>query len=381
VFGLVTWLFDAAPIPNDYTIASLRTVPADCKESYNILMSLAEPNTPQGDLPGLGLKAADIKLLKAFRKSCVDSNSVLIAKAVQADANGICAAWDSAKKTRDAIDALDKFAMIADQTIPSYEGSNRDEAEHLWEALSTISSLYFAHVYVESVQGDRAAAVSDLIRFDSVMRKLLYSSRETLTRGMCGVAMTYNMEVATFLAESPETSPTVLKALAEHFQPITPEEASSENVRIFEYLLFKAGMEKGIRDSGSSASVIILKPNSAARLMHKTLFPEQSRNMTIWPSVWLFKTDVRIGENGALPLIYRFYSPGGSGMIYFFSYNFTIFMDKVSKELISKSEKLTKLLAAKLAETPDPIRHGQSRSESPSDKPGLRGGMKQMAVP
>jgi len=47
------WRLDAPPIPNDYTIADLRSAPPDCAESFELLMSISPSNADGYKVPGI----------------------------------------------------------------------------------------------------------------------------------------------------------------------------------------------------------------------------------------------------------------------------------------------------------------------------------------
>jgi len=330
VFGgfFVLWSLDAPPIPDDYTIADLRSVPPECNASYELLLSLydTDPNVPGA--PAIGLTAQDVNSIREISKIIKDKNFSEITDVLNANSDKINQIWQNAKKGRDIINKLDSFDQIADLTKLDFE----TEIIFLTN-LRRLTYIYNDYVYLQMAQGNSQNAVEELVRLDSVYRKLSINVRPILTKLVCFAGLRTNISAANFIANNPQTSQKSLQILSEHFSPLTDENLSFKNSFISEYLMCKKiysfkQLTKGCISLKRSSTIRFIescpvaKRNSTLRLLHNHFNhliyissgykDTEKPRLSVWPSAYLCQPVVSIDSKGRVPWFYWCYNPSGS---------------------------------------------------------------------
>jgi len=238
LFGgfFVLWSLDAPTIPDDYTIADLRSAPPEYNASYELLLSLSDKDPDVSGAPAIGMSEQDVNSIREISKIIRDKNYLQISDVLNANADKINQIWQSAKKGRDIINELDEFTEIADLTKPDYslydEPGPRD--------LGTLSQLYRIHVCLQVEKGNIQDAVNELNKIDSVFRKLSINARELISKKcLCYIYFVSHMNIANSIVNHPHASQESIRSLAEHFRPLTHEQLALRNQIIFEYLFLK----------------------------------------------------------------------------------------------------------------------------------------------
>jgi hypothetical protein len=326
--GIYLWSLDAPPIPNDYTIADLRSAPPDCAESYELLLTLADQNQPpedsntaplSDDAPAIGLSASDILLVAETRDLIKKTDYAKITRYVTAHANDITQAWENAKKGRIIINKLNEFPEIADLTEPSLGA----EAGFL-PNLSRLCDLYRAYVCLQCEKGNGQEAVRQLIELDSVYRKLSVNARSLVARLVCFAGLRMNLCTANFLANNPKISKQSLDLLAEHFLPLSQQQLSLRNAFVSGYLMFRNTLDAELKKV-TDRSTPMLKMNSTLcvyrNFCNATLEyaqeagKDEGQRYSVWPAIYPdFMPEVGFAD-GLIPWKcwqYKYYNPMGS---------------------------------------------------------------------
>jgi hypothetical protein len=136
----VLWHLDAPPIPNDYTLADLRSAPAECAESFEILKTLIDEGWSLPGAPAIGLTKEDVKMIDELSEAIEDKAPSDIAESLSQHAVQIEQAWARAEKARDAIRRLNEFPEIADLTEPRVGAKTMR-----WHNLIALTRLYQSH--------------------------------------------------------------------------------------------------------------------------------------------------------------------------------------------------------------------------------------------
>ncbi|MCK4292011.1 MAG: DUF4190 domain-containing protein [Planctomycetes bacterium] len=307
------WRLDAPPIPNDYTIADLRSAPADCAESYELLLRLSDEYGY--DATAIGLSPEDLSTISEVSRTTNKADHSCITEVVQANANSITRAWENGKKGRDILQELSKFVEIADLTEPNMAG----EIKFLVN-MRLLARLYGSYVCLQAEQGNADLAAKELTTLYSVFRKLSRNARSMSTRLVCISGLAYGIIAANFVANNPHASQKVLEQLGQHFEPLTSQETSLRNSMINDYLAFLKEMNKWLRERNIRKS-IILKFNSTSRLYRNLCDdwikqdsgaeePDKSR-LSVWPSIFP-DLPVFLNRDGRVPRYYFVYNPVGS---------------------------------------------------------------------
>lgn len=322
LFGLyLLWRLDAPPIENDYTIADLRSAPAEFDRSYELLLSLGEDDPDAVDgFPAIGLTSEDCDLLYRFRRESretgegydnvrrallSDPNGILrawedaqdgrdiieqlsggltseyidlltrpgrelrktgngyddVRRFVLSDPNGILRAWQNARKGRDIIEQLSGFDEIADLTPPDLAV----EFDY-FGSLANLRRVYHFNVCLATEQGESEQAVRELIEFDNVFRKLIVNARSTMLQLVCYGGMFKDYKTASFVVNNPHASRESLDMLSMHFTPLSKEQWSWRNQCVFEYL-----SRRNLLDSTFEELIlykhVLLKRNSTVRVL------------------------------------------------------------------------------------------------------------------
>ncbi|MHC4691964.1 MAG: hypothetical protein ACYS67_04415, partial [Planctomycetota bacterium] len=215
----VFWSLDAAPIPNDYTIADLRSAPIECNHSFELLLRLSEketeedsnmpdfveeintviaesnePNTIEAlnawaqkrlkqkpsPAPAIGLSGDDIKTINEFLDVMREGNYLKIIESLKSNTDNIYQAWENAQKGRDIIKELNTFDEIADLSEPSLETK-----QSFLTNLRRLTYLYQVYACLQTEQGNSLIAVNELVELDSVLRKLSINVRGISAKLTC----------------------------------------------------------------------------------------------------------------------------------------------------------------------------------------------------
>lgn len=312
------WRIDAAAIPNDYTISDIRSAAQEYNQSYKLLNSLADEDDDSLSAPAIGLSEQDVKNLKDTYKVFKETDYSKISGGLIANAEIIQLIWRKAKKGRDVITKLSTFPEIADLMEPDMN------AEFLFpKNLRSIVQLHRAYICLQSYQGNSQIAINELIKLDSVFRKLSINARSTVTKLVCIAGLDIGINTANFITNNPQTSLESIKLLAEHFTPLTNEQTSLRNSIIFEYLMCKNELGKLLNEhSLKYTSFSPLKLNSTLRLYKnfadRWIAAEENQaqieELKVWPAIYP-KLPVTIDSDGNSPWYYKVYNPIGSMLV------------------------------------------------------------------
>jgi hypothetical protein len=318
------WGLDAPPIPDDYTIADLRSAPPECNRSYELLMSLSDERECPPDAPAIGLSAQDVNTIWQINEVIKEGEYSIITEVLEANADNIKQAWKNGQKGRDIISELNTFPEIADLTEPDL-----DFLIKFLRNFRHLTCLYKSYAYLQTEQGKSYIAVNELIELDSVYRKLSVNVRSTITKLGCIAGLSNSIMTANFIANNPKASQESLDILAEHFTPLTDEQISLRNPVLFQYLLMRdVFLEEMSKDL--AAETPMLKKNSFLRL-YKNLTDyviytldssgqSEFEELSVWPRFLQICPNVSLDpdSNFRLPWFYKCYNPLGSLLIHVF---------------------------------------------------------------
>jgi len=321
----ILWSFDADPIPEDYTIADLGSASPECALSYELLMSISEKGEKHPpDALLIGLSAQDVNLVYQVNNIIKENDYFGIVEAIKENAKGIYQAWENAKKGRDIIEELNTFPEIADLTEPDLEANIG-----FLRNIKLLAFLYQDYIYLQTENGSIQDAVTELIKLDSIFRKLSVNARSTVTKLVCYAGLNMDIRTANFIVNNPRTSNEALELLAEHFTLLTKEQVSLRNSVISEYLMFKKTLDTKISKDYSLPKTPFLKRNSMLRLyknycdnwinvIEQSQEPKKSE-LSVWPSIYPDWIVVSIDSEGKVPWIYTAYNPIGSILVRLFT--------------------------------------------------------------
>jgi hypothetical protein len=309
---------DASPIPNDYTVADLRSAPPECNRSYGVLMSLSEKKGPPKERSETGLFPKDVNAIHKVNDAIREADWIKISQTLEEKADDITHAWQNAKKGRDIIKELDKFGEIADLTEPDWEA----ELAFLGN-LRELGFLHQAYARLQIQQGNTQIAAEQLIEFDSVINKLSVNARPAITKLVCFACFWIDIQTANFIINNPQTSQESLEILAQHFAPPQIEQTSLRNSLITEYLTFKKIMysQPFLHHFPQVKNLPFLKPNSTLRVSrnwfddlictYEKQEATKSKQLSAWPWIYPDLGPVKRGSDGQFPWYYRRYNPAG----------------------------------------------------------------------
>lgn len=115
VFYLL-WRIDAPPIPNDYTIADLRSAPAQYAESFEILKTLLGENGDSSVVPAIELTKSDSSMIAEIKGIMETAATPEITKAISYNTEEINQIWADNERARDIIHQLDEFPEITEES-------------------------------------------------------------------------------------------------------------------------------------------------------------------------------------------------------------------------------------------------------------------------
>ena len=308
------WRIDAPPIPNDYTVADLRSAPAEYAESYEILKALIDENPDSSVVPAIELTSSDTKMIAEIKGILETESTSEITKTLSYYAEEINQIWADNERARDVIHRLNEFPEIADLT----ELNANLEIMHVGR-LTDFARLYEVYAHLKIEQRDTRAFVAELIEFDSACRKLSVNARMLVPKIVYQICMNENILAANAIVNDKQTPLSTIELLAGHFTPLTKEQTSLRNSILSEYLLMKNLFSK---KSGQSiiAKILPLKKNSTLRLFRNSydswMDPEEGRQniagtkLSVWPDVYPFKEPyISSANQERLTLLYRCYNP------------------------------------------------------------------------
>jgi hypothetical protein len=311
---ILLWSLDAPPIPNDYTIADLRSAPADCAESYELLKKLTDPNNNLIMQPSYS--NAEEGVINNILDAIINEKTAEIFDLVRNNADIIQQVWDNNEKARDIIHQLNEFSEIADL----YEPSFTDEPLHI-AALIYLSRIYQAYAYLQVEPKDIHKFTIELIEMDSVFRKLSINARLPIIKLCCFVITSNNIPAANTIANNPGTPQESIELLAEHFTPFTNEQMSIKNLALFEYLFMKFIISETSKELTLKATPAF-KINSTLRIYRnhcedlistvEVTNDAKSKRLKVWSSCYPFDEPTFPKKNEKMCLIYRCYNPAGS---------------------------------------------------------------------
>lgn len=323
---LTYWRIDAAPIPNDYTIFDLRSAPPLWYGTYNLLNSLADKNDDLMNAPAIGLSPEDLKNLEEINKIFKEKDLQTISQQLQANADEILSMWQNAKKGRDVLAKLTVFPEIADLTEPDYNYMLR---LHWMKNFRRLIFLHRAYICLQSCQGNHETAIDELIRLDSIGKKMSLNARSLVTRLICLAQFIINIETANFIINNPEIPNEVLLVLKQRMIPFSDEHVSFRNSIIFEYLSFRNELKKITHEPRFRYSYFPpLKLNSTFRLYRNFCYKwisitenrTQIEELRVWP-IFYPNLQVHMDSPPMLPWYYKTYNPVGSLFVYLITPN------------------------------------------------------------
>lgn len=310
------WSLDAPPIRNDYTVADLRSAPAEYAESFEILNILIDEELDLPDAPAIGLTEDDIYMSGEIRTVIQEGTAAEVSETLQYYAKDVERAWANMQGTRDVIKRLDAFAEIADLTEPSALVKIM-RAKNLLE----LARFYQVYAYLKIEQRDVQVFTSELVELDSVLRKLSVNARMIVTRLVCLRCLREDIVTANAIVNAPRTPMSAVELLAEHFAPVTDDQISLRNGVLMEYLLLKSAISKA---SGSSLAgkIPLLKPNSTLRFYKNSCDDwlnarhlsggAAGTRRSVWPDFYPLDEPDPVQDRVLLSLVYRCYNPLGS---------------------------------------------------------------------
>ncbi|MCK4998115.1 MAG: DUF4190 domain-containing protein, partial [Anaerohalosphaera sp.] len=341
---LTLWAWDMEPIENDYTVADLRSVPADCEESYSYFLDLLEKDEekipendkvimymgerlliPSGtrDIPlGLGLDGDDYnKLHEISRNETIKTNTAELLQIVMENRSGIEHLWLKAEKGRKLVEKLNSYPEIADLMEPFSLASNDNV---LWYSnLNTLRKIYRYYLLLQAELGNFEIAVDNLIVMDSVGWKLKANNRLHITSFSCIKIIDQCEDIAAIIATNPTCDLDSRQKLKDYYSQ--KRELSFENEIIFGYLIEKATLEDIIEKAGSFRNTFLIKKNSTLRLLHnyandglQAMGYREFDNEDFY-SISRFQKETLLtfdDNRGSLERLYSIYNPAGLKLIY-----------------------------------------------------------------
>ncbi|MBN2593939.1 MAG: DUF4190 domain-containing protein [Sedimentisphaerales bacterium] len=312
VFYLL-WRIDAPPIPNDYTIADLRSAPAKYAESFEVLKTLLGENDDSSGFPAIELASSDTKMIAEIKGIMETAATLEITKAISYYTEEINQIWADNETARDIIHRLNEFPEIADLT----------ELNANLEILPVVKFIDFVRFYqvyghLKIEQQDTQSFVNELIELDSVCRKLSVNARMFVPTIAYHICINENILTANALVNDKQTPMSTVDLLAGHFTPLTNKQTSLRNSILSEYLLMQNFSSE--KSEQSAIEKILRKKNSTLRLFRncydRWLDAEQGRQniaeteLSVWPDIYPFKgLSVSLANPERLPLLYRVYNP------------------------------------------------------------------------
>ena len=322
LFGFYyVWHFDAEPIPDDYTIADLRSAAPEYSQSYELLLSLAnEKDADPSSDQAIGLSAQDVEFLDDVKKRIKNKNFSEVADIINENDENITRSWERGKKGREIIDKLNEYDEIADLN----EVSINSEYKFV-RNLKRLTLLYNIYILRQIGQKNFNEAVNELIKVDSVSRKLAVNHRGMIMKLVCLGNMARSLWTVNHMANNSQISSESLMLIAEHFKPLTEEQVSMRNSFIAEYLMMKKSVDQNFSPQ-TWQNKPTLKRNSMLRLykndcdywisLESGEYPKAP--LSVWPKIypdWLPEISIVDDPEEMLPWYYRCYNPVGAMLV------------------------------------------------------------------
>jgi energy-coupling factor transporter transmembrane protein EcfT len=308
---------DAAPIPNDYTINDLKSAEGQYNQTFVLLHNLSDKKSHYSGYP-IGFSTEDIaknnKIHNIFKQDDLQN----ISQQLQKNEKDILLLWEKAQKGRDIFTKLDSFPEIADLTQPKL----KIDIPYLANIIYLVY-LYQSYICLQSCKGNHEIAINELIRLDSLFRKMNLNAHSTIIKLVCLAYFATDINIANFIINNPETPTESLLALKQRITPLSNEHTSLRNSLIFEYLIYKYETIK------SSNKIVRrnpyfypLKLNSSLRLyrniIDKWIADEENqtppKEMRVWPAFYP-NLPVKTDNKGKFPWYYKIYNPAGIAVI------------------------------------------------------------------
>ncbi len=304
---------DAAPIPNDYTINDLKSAAPQYNHTFNLLNTLSDKIT-QKTGSAIGFSIEDIKKNEEINNIFKKYDLQNISRQLHENEEDILLIWEKAQKGRDIFTKLDSFPEIADLTKPKL----KIDIYYLAN-IRHLVLLYRSYIYLQSCKGNHETAINELIRLDSLFKKMNVNAHSTMIKLVCIACFAINIHTANFIINNPETPPESLLVLKQHIIPLSNEHTSLRNSLMFEYLIYKnetinVSNKTGRRNPYFSP----LKLNSSLRLyrniIDKWIADEENRTppkeMRVWPAFYP-NLPVKTDNQDKFPWYYKVYNPSG----------------------------------------------------------------------
>jgi hypothetical protein len=330
------WRIDVPPIPNDYTIADLKSAPSEFSESYAVLLSLADPNEDDPGAPGIGLTAEDVKILYEVNRCFKGENFERIYAAIDANSVNIVRIWDRAIRGREIFEKLMGYDKIADLAEPSLENAK------YYNNLRNMVWIYKAYICLQCREHNFDEATNELIELNELNQKLNIYARILIGKLVYIAFGAVNIQTANFIVNHPDTPAHCVEQLADSFQVLSEEQASMRNQIISEYLMTRGLLELAFEEAMEEQDMplmnnehvrrmikqrfnrSLLKYNSMLRLLRnfhdQWLAYDEGRERTeddefnVWPGIYP-NLPVELDANGKVSKYYFFYNPIGAMLV------------------------------------------------------------------
>jgi uncharacterized protein with PQ loop repeat len=316
MISLTYWRIDAAPIPNDYTIFDLRSALPLWYGTYNLLNRLGDKSEDLLDAPAIGLSSEDLENLEEINNIFKEKDLQAISKQLQTHADDIISIWKNAEKGRDILSKLAVFPEIADLSEPDLRNYN-----FRWmKNFRRLIFLHRAYICLQSCQSNHEVAIDELIRLDTIFKKMSLNARSLVKKLICLACFRINIETANFIVNNPGTPNEIVLLLKQRMISFSGDHVSLRNPIIFEYLMFRNELRKITREPRFRYSYFSpLKLNSTLRLYRnfctKWISLSEHRipieEFRIWP-IFYPNMHVQMGFENKLPWYYKAYNPMGS---------------------------------------------------------------------
>jgi len=306
------WRLDAPPIPNDYTIADLRSAPADCAESFELLMSICDEDD---EIATVVLSEREGLLIDELREIFRDEDESKIAETLRHHEEGLVLAWNRTKEVRGVVVKLAEFDEIADLSKPSV-GSELAPTN-----LIDLTRLIRAYSYLQADRDILQVPLKELGELNTVVGKLATNARSHLAKLTCFVCMLEAIRTMNTLANNPDVPQASIEFAGDYFAPLKSEVLSLRNSALSEYLLIKRVIVEVGPDELGPGGLPMLKRNSTLRLYRnycdrilatlEDAETEPPTELNVWPTAYGGLASLSYRHGRALPFMYRCYNPGG----------------------------------------------------------------------
>jgi hypothetical protein len=255
--GPTAWLLwrqstGAAPVHSRYTMADLRSVPQECRPSYDTLIRLA------------GLQVPDaMSLVDELTDGGYPSDAKVLEKASQIEE-----AWEGGHTGRQFMVGLNKFDEIADMTDPA---STQYSVSESILTIMKLRWLYHAHVMLNLARGNERAAVEEVIEFDSVLRKLDANLRGMLAKSVCNELLQADMSLAASMADRQNVSRETVELLARHFVPLSEEQTTWQNCIVFASLIGAPLTDKEVEQRKADQIRVMIRDDMLQIVLSRSL--------------------------------------------------------------------------------------------------------------